>query len=80
MSVTLSVADQRRYNRMVRLLHSLVYALTTKFLQDESSRVEILKRLRKCASEILAYTGCGDLCHDKEKGCVSCDYKTVPNN
>lgn len=74
MPVTLSTADQRRYDRMVRLLHSLVYALTTRFLQDETSRKVILKQLGECARELLQLAGCGDLCVHKEKGCVSCDY------
>lgn len=74
---TLSVEDKERYERMVWLLHSLAYALPTRFLQDESSRKEILKRLDRCAIRLLAYTGCGDLCYDDKKGCICCDYTIV---
>lgn len=74
MPVTLSAEDQIRYDRLVALLHSLVYALTTRFLQDEASRAMILKKLGKCAWELLKAAGCGDLCVHREKGCVSCDY------
>ena len=77
MPVTFSAADQQQYDRMVQLLHSLVYSLTTRFVQDEASRAKILNKLGKCAWEMLHEFGCGDLCTDKEKGCVSCDYTTV---
>jgi hypothetical protein len=74
MPVILSATDQQQYDRMVQLLHSLIYGLTTRFLQDPTSRTKILSKLGDCTWKMLTQFGCGDLCTDKEKGCVSCDY------
>ena len=65
----LSGEDEKRYERLVWLLHSAVYGLTTKFLKEEASRKEILKRVQ----DVVAFAGCpDDLCYDKEKGCIPC--------
>ena len=75
MPARLSDQDRWNYERLVWLLHSLTYALTTRFLQDERSRDAIVTRLNKCVKELTNVNafGCGDLCSDEKKGCVPCD-------
>jgi len=77
MGVKFSAKDQKLYIQMVRLLHSLTYAVTTRFIQDKDSRVEILNKLNYHATLLLEYTDCGDLCPDKENGCGTCPPKPV---
>ena len=78
MRVTLTDEEQRQYVRMVRLLHSLTYGITTKFVQDKQSRQELMNKLHDHASQLLTFSGCGDLCYDEEKGCISCHEVVVP--
>jgi hypothetical protein len=80
MGVTLSPADQERYDRMVSLLHSLNYGLTTAFVRAPARRVQILNKLSDCTVKLLYEFGCGDLCPDKERGCASCPEPPPPQN
>ena len=74
MAIPISANDRKLYFEMVRLLHSLVYTLTTKFLQDDKSRDDIVHQLKLVAAAMTDRYGCGDLCPDKEKTCVPCVY------
>ena len=68
--------EDKDYEQLVWLLHSLTYALTARFRRDKGSRAVILAKLTKLASEMFS-GGCpDDLCYNKEKGCIPCDYQT----
>jgi len=71
----LSDEDRALYENLVWRLHSLTYALTTRFLKDAGSRKKISKGLYDYAEVWLGFDGgCGDplLCYHKERGCNPC--------
>ena len=71
----LSDEDQELYEQLVWRLHSLTFALTTRFLKDPDSRKKISQGLDDYAKVWLGSDGgCGDplLCYSKERGCSPC--------
>jgi hypothetical protein len=69
----LSPAALELYKDMLRCLNSIAYVATYTFHHKPNRRADIVRKVCECAREIKLEFGCGDLCEDKEKGCVPCN-------
>lgn len=68
----LSAKDNALYRELIYLLHGLQYTATHNFHEKKSERKEIVEKLRAASTVFVEKFGCGNLCEDKNGGCVPC--------
>jgi hypothetical protein len=73
MSNPLSPTDLELYRDILQCLNSVAYCATDTFHRNPVRRGDVLLKVRDYAHQMKLAFGCGDLCPDKEKGCVPCN-------
>lgn len=73
MSTPLSPAQLNEYHQILGWLNSMAYVATHTFHHSPDKRAAIYNKVRGLSHEMMMAFGCGDLCTDKEKGCVPCN-------
>lgn len=73
MSTPLSQDQLQEYYEMLRHLNSMSYVATHTFHHSPDKRGAIYSKVRELSHQMIMAFGCGDLCPDKEKGCVPCN-------